>query len=129
MSPTALGILAIVVVVAAVVLWFRRIQTVAIPEDRRAFVAAFVVGALLGAAALFLGPPAWPIRVALWLTTFAGAFFALTVGISAQKVGGDAIRVGATLPAFTAIDEDGATFDSQGLAGHPVLIKFFRGHW
>lgn len=129
MSAALLGILAIVVVVASVALWFRRIHAVAIPENRSAFVAAFVLGALLGAVALYLGPPVWPVRVALWGTTAAGVFLAFTVGVSAQKVGADAIRVGAKLPAFTAIDEDGAPFDSQSLAGHPVLIKFFRGHW
>ena len=129
MSPTISGILAIVAVVASVALWLRRIQTVAIPVNRSAFVAAFVFGALLGAVALYLGPPVWPVRVALWVTTSVGVFFAFTVGVSAQKVGDDAIRVGKKLPTFTAIDEEGRPFDSQSLAGHPVLIKFFRGHW
>ena len=36
---------------------------------------------------------------------------------------------GDTIPDFTALDEFGQTFDSSALAGHPVLIKFFRAHW
>jgi cytochrome oxidase Cu insertion factor (SCO1/SenC/PrrC family) len=60
---------------------------------------------------------------------FASTFFLLTVAIGSQKVTDDAIEVGATIPSFTATDEHGQTFDSQSLAGHPALIKFFRGHW
>ena len=58
-----------------------------------------------------------------------GMFFAFTVAIGKQKVGDRAIRVGDTIPDFTALDEFGQTFDSSALAGHPVLIKFFRAHW
>jgi peroxiredoxin len=51
------------------------------------------------------------------------------VSISRQQLGDDAIAVGSTIPSFTATDEHGKIFDSQSLAGQPVLIKFFRGHW
>jgi peroxiredoxin len=57
------------------------------------------------------------------------AFFLFSIAIGDQKLADDAIQVGATIPAFTATDEHGHTFDSQSLAGHPVLIKFFRAHW
>ena len=36
-------------------LWFRRIQRVQVPEDRRGFVACWIGGAALGALALALG--------------------------------------------------------------------------
>ena len=49
--------------------------------------------------------------------------------IGKQKTGDGAIRVGATIPAFSALDEHNQTFESASLAGTPALIKFFRGHW
>jgi cytochrome oxidase Cu insertion factor (SCO1/SenC/PrrC family) len=63
------------------------------------------------------------------LSIIAGALFMLTFAISRQEVAADAIRVGEILPAFTALDENGAMFNAASLRGHPVLIKFFRGHW
>jgi hypothetical protein len=42
---------------------------------------------------------------------------------------GDAIAVGDSLPVFSALDGEGAVFESASLAGSPVLLKFFRGHW
>ena len=41
----------------------------------------------------------------------------------------NAIRIGDTIPAFSALDENGELFESKTLAGKPALIKFFRGHW
>jgi len=37
--------------------------------------------------------------------------------------------VGDQIPYFTAIDDEGVRFESDALAGTPVLIKFFRAHW
>ena len=59
----------------------------------------------------------------------AATFFLFTVAIGNQKVAAGAIQAGDAIPRFSAIDEHGQTFDSESLAGHPVLIKFFRGHW
>ena len=63
------------------------------------------------------------------ISLLAAALLLLTVMIGGQKVGDKAIQIGMTIPAFTAPDEQGRTFDSAALAGNPVLIKFFRGHW
>ena len=129
MSANLIGISSIAILVPAVALWIRRIRTVSIPDDRKGFVAAFLVAASLGVAALVAGPPVWPIHAALWVTTAVGLFLPFSVLISAQKTGEGTIGVGQTLPAFRASDDDGALFDSETLRGHPVLIKFFRGHW
>jgi hypothetical protein len=128
MVASLLGLSGFALVGGAAVLWFRRIRSVDIPRDRSAFVAAWSVGALLGVAALWLDV-GWAVGVPSALAAVVGILFTVLVAISGQRVGDDAIRVGAALPAFTAIDEDGATFDSRSLAGRPVLLKFFRGHW
>ena len=83
---------------------------------------------MLGVAALAVGA-GWLGGVPAALAILIGAFFLFTVGISRQEVAQDAIVVGATLPSFTATDENDQLFDSSSLAGSPVLIKFFRGHW
>ena len=53
------------------------------------------------------------------LSIIAGALFMFTFAISRQEVAGDAIRVGETLPDFTALDENGAKFDAASLRGRP----------
>jgi cytochrome oxidase Cu insertion factor (SCO1/SenC/PrrC family) len=58
-----------------------------------------------------------------------GSFFTVLVAISRQRVGPGAIQVGATLPDFEATDEEGQPFRLSRLAGQPILLKFFRGHW
>jgi len=128
MGEPYLGWASLVVVAISIRLWIRAFKRVEIPKNRGGFVAAWIVAAGLGLAAL-LGEPGWLGGVPAGLAVFASAFFLLTVAISGQKVGDEAIQVGATIPHFMATDEHGQTFDSQTLAGHPVLIKFFRGHW
>jgi len=128
MSDAYLGWASLFITAISIGLWLRTLRRVAIPRNRGGFVAAWVVAAGLGLAAL-LGEPGWSGGVPAGLAVFASAFFLATVAISRQKVGDGAIGVGATIPEFTATDEHGQTFDSQSLAGHPVLIKFFRGHW
>jgi cytochrome oxidase Cu insertion factor (SCO1/SenC/PrrC family) len=123
-----LGLAALGVVVVAGIFWVRALQRVEIPANRGAFVAAAVLAAILGALALASGP-GWLGGIAAGLAVLVSAFFLFTIAIGDQKLAEDAIQVGATIPAFTATDEHGQTFDSQSLAGHPVLIKFFRAHW
>ncbi len=128
MGDTYLGLASLVVFAISARFWIRAFRRVEIPENRGGFVAAWVFAAGLGIAAL-AGEPGWLGGIPAGFAVFASMFFLFTVAIGGQKVGSAAIHVGATIPDFTATDEDGQTFDSQSLAGHPVLIKFFRGHW
>ncbi|MDP6979977.1 MAG: hypothetical protein QF570_15445 [Myxococcota bacterium] len=128
MIDLLLGWASLAVFAAAMRLWIANIKRVEIPENRSGFVAAWLAAVGLGVVAL-AGEPGWLGGIPASLGVFASSFVLFTVTISKQKVGSDAIRVGATIPAFTATDEHGETFDSASLAGHPVLIKFFRAHW
>jgi peroxiredoxin len=54
----------------------------------------------------------------------------MTIYVSPQTLDtARSIKVGDTIPHFTATDGNGNTFDSASLQGHLVLIKFFRAHW
>jgi hypothetical protein len=128
MSDMYLGLASLVVVAISVRLWIRAIGRVEIPKNRGGFVTACVVATGLGVTAL-AGEPGWLGGIPAGIAVFASTFFLLTVAIGGQKVAGDAIQLGAVIPSFAATDEHGQTFDSASLAGHPVLIKFFRGHW
>ena len=128
MSDFSLGLTSLFIFAFSVYLWIRAIKRVEIPENRIPFIAAWAVAAGMGVMAL-VGNPGWLGGIAAAIATFGSMFLTFTIAISDQKVGGDAIRVGSPIPEFTALDEHGDTFNSQSLAGHPVLIKFFRGHW
>ena len=125
---TVLAFSAFALVVGSLILWFQHMSRVSVPRNRSLFVAAWLGGAGLGVVALTLGA-GWLGNLVAVLATLAGCFFSFTVSISRQEVAADAIRVGASLPAFTAPDEHGGSFDRASLQGSPVLIKFFRGHW
>ena len=127
-AGTTLGVLAFVVAAACVALWFRKIGQVDIPEDRTIYVVVFLSAAALGVGA-FVAGVRWFGGVAAGLAIIIGLFFPFSVAISRQEVAANAIRVGDTIPHFTAIDEHDQLFDSESLDGHLVLIKFFRGHW
>jgi Peroxiredoxin len=127
--PNALmGVIAFLLSVGTLALWIRGIRRVSLPANRTPFVAAWSAAAGLAIAAL-VGGPGWIGGVLATLGLVLGLFLLFTITISAQKVTPEAIRVGMTIPHFTALDEHGATFDSGALAGNPVLLKFFRGHW
>jgi len=76
-----------------------------------------------------LRPPASGVWATSVLGIVIGGFLTFTVAISRQEVAADGIRVGATIPQFAALDENGELFDSSSLDGKPILMKFFRGHW
>ncbi len=128
MSATILGILAFLALAGSMAIWFRKMQTVQIPENRGGFVATWVIAALLGVTALVQGV-GWIGGIPAGIAAVVGIFFTGLFVISPQKVGADAIQVGATLPAFNALDENGEMFESTSIAGKPILLKFFRGHW
>lgn len=128
MTGIALGVVSFLLVAGSMALWARRIRQVRIPTDRRGFVACWVGGAALGVLALAQGP-GWVGGVPAGLAAVAGIFFSALVYISPQRVAEDAIRVGESLRGFTAPDENGDEFSIASVAGKPVLLKFFRGHW
>ena len=118
-TGTKLGIFALALAVGSAFLWFRMTATVGLPDDRSClgvfsyFKGTSIVGAV---------PPALAILV--------GAFLTFTVYISPQALDeARSIKVGDTVPRFTALDDNEQTFDSAALHGHLVLIKFFRAHW
>lgn len=123
-----LGWASLAIIVVSGRLWTRAMRQVAIPEDRSLFLASWIVAFALGFAAL-LGDPGWIGGVPAVIGQLIAALLIVTRLISEQKVAPGAIQVGDSIPAFTAPDERGETFDSRDLAGHPVLIKFFRAHW
>jgi len=128
MSPVVLGIVAAALVVGAGVSWFRAIAQVRIPKDRRGYVAVWLLGGALGIAAIASGA-GWAGGIPAGIAILGTAFFLLTVTISRQIAAPDVISVGASIPEFSAPDENDTIFESASLAGNPTLVKFFRGHW
>ena len=127
-TGTVLGFLALLIAVATTVVWFRLADQVTIPEDRTLFIIFFLLGPLAGIAAFVLGTR-WYGGVAAIPGIVIGLFLPFTVYISPQQVAENPIQVGDQIPHFTAIDDQGERFESDALAGTPVLIKFFRAHW
>lgn len=128
-TGTRLGIVALALAVSAVMLWFYLVRQVSLPDDRTLFVIAFLAAAALGVAAFVKGtslPGGLPPALAILI----GLFIPFTIYVSPQVLDtARVIKVGDTIPRFTAVDGEGETFDSASLHGHLVLIKFFRAHW
>ena len=127
-TGTKLGILAFALAIGGGVLWFYLVRQVNLPDNRILFVVAFAAAVILGVAAFFKGT-SWAGAIPAVLAILVGAFFNFTIAISPQETGSNAIRVGDTIPRFSAPDDTGEVFDSGSLNGHLVLIKFFRAHW
>ena len=128
MSANILGLSAFLLVAGSMSLWFVRIRRVDIPRDRRGFVASWLLGAGLGIFALTEGA-GWLGGIPAFIAALAGIVFSALVYISPQKLADDAVRVGERLRDFTAFDENGNEFRIASVAGKPLLLKFFRGHW
>jgi hypothetical protein len=128
MSVTALGFLALLLAVGSAVFWFRLAFALRLPENTTAFVLVWVACTSLGVIALAQGA-GWLGGVPAGLAIAIGGFFLFTVVIGPQQVAPDAIATGEALRDFSALDENGETFELASTAGRPVLLKFFRGHW
>ncbi|MEM9621276.1 MAG: hypothetical protein AAF993_06475 [Pseudomonadota bacterium] len=122
------GLSALILVVASAIVWFRAALAVNLPKNRTPYVVIWVISAVLAVTAL-TGTPGWLGGGAAVIALLGSAFFLFTVSISQQKLGDQAIRPGATIPAFSAPDETGTIIESSTFSGQPLLIKFFRGHW
>jgi len=119
------GFIALLIVLITTARWFWLAYKVDIPKQTKPFAIGWATGAALGliSVILFSGGAA-----AGWAIALGGLFFYF-VTTGAQKVAEQHIAVGDKIPAFQALDDKGEMFDSAELAGHPLLLKFFRGHW
>lgn len=128
-TGTIIGIAALVLAIGTAMRWFYLTGYVGLPDDRTLFAATFLFAAVLGITAYVKGTSVlggFPPAVAILI----GVFLPFTMYISPQTLDdGASIKVGDTIPRFTAPDDVGNTFDSASLNGHLVLIKFFRAHW
>ena len=128
MGAAALGIGSFGLVVIAVALWFRCVNQVALEGRRAPLFTLCAAGAGLGVVALASGPGWVGGAFAALAVLGGGLWIALGVLAPQSKQAGAAV-VGEPLPAFEALDHAGERFELGSLAGHPVLIKLFRGHW
>jgi len=125
---TQLGLIALALAIGCTMVWFNLARNVALPENRTLFIAVWLSAAALAIAA-FVKKAGWLGRIAAVPAIVIGLFLPFTVSISEQILPPNAIRVGDTMPSFSALDDRGQAFDSARLRGNPVLIKFFRAHW
>jgi len=127
-SGILLAFLSVALVAGALVLWMRMLRDVAL-EGRR-WIAFSLIGAavILGVASLSQSPGALGGSLAGASIVIGGGFLLLAV-LAPQSKQAPAIAVGGPIPDFTAPDENGRPFELSSLRGHPILLKFFRGHW
>jgi hypothetical protein len=127
-TGTKLGISALALAVATFLTWGYHIRQVDIPENRTLFVVVFLVAVALGVSA-YIKRTGLLGGVAAAVAIFIGLLLPFTIAISPQEASANVIKVGDSMPHFTAPDDKGNVFDSKSLHGHLVLIKFFRAHW
>ena len=121
-----IALLALLLVLTATIAWAVAAYRLTMPSNRTPFIAAWSCGAVIGAAVLWLDLPG---RGAAIAALALGSILLFLAAVSRQKLAAGAIEVGATMPAFVGLDQNGETFDSASVAGTPLLLKFFRGHW
>lgn len=109
-------------------IWFVRAKRVAIPDNRLAFLLAWLGAGLLGAAS-FVSPGASGLSGLFGGLSVFGSLMMLSLYALGTQKGGISIQVGDRVPAFDALDDNGQTYTSEALVGTPTLVKFFRGHW
>ena len=127
-SALIISLLAFAVMVATTATWFKRIEQVAIPDNRLGFLAMWLLAALLGVSSFFTAGAGWLSGIFAAVGILVGGGFLVLYALGKQ--GEDQpIQVGDSMPAFTALDGDKNLYDSSVLNDSPVLIKFFRGHW
>jgi hypothetical protein len=128
MTGLMLGGLAMALFVAFGVVFMNAIKQVKV-EERRGFANVILgVSALVGVFA-FTRSPGILGGVLAGLPVVVALTFAVLYVLRGQSTQAPALAVGQPLIDFTAPNEQGEAFTLSSLAGKPVLLKFFRGHW
>jgi hypothetical protein len=129
MSGFDLSIVSFGIVLSSTLAWALMIYKFTIPNNRIAFIVAWLLGWGTGVAALILGTGSLLANIGLGFALIVSSFLLLTVLIGGQKGGTGQFVVGSPVPALSAPDENGEIFDMASMSGKPILLKFFRGHW
>lgn len=127
-TAVVISSLGLLVFVSTSVAWFRRIQRVAIPDNRLAFLGFWLLAILLGVTSFYSSGASWLSGVFGGVATLGGGMFLTLYALGGQRAS-HPIAVGDQVPSFSAVDGNRLAFDSASLSGAPVLLKFFRGHW
>jgi hypothetical protein len=101
---------------------------VALEGKRAILYGMFVAGIGFGAAAL-MRDPGWVGGPMATIGISGGVVWTVLGLLSGQSKQKPNLVIGEPLPVFSAPDHEDQLFEIQSLRGHPVLIKFFRGHW
>lgn len=122
------GGVGVLLVFGALAFWVRGVVRVQVPRGLAPMRSALVAGGGLCATALLLGT-----GVALGIACALGLALVL-VFLGLDRIAPlprtqPNVAVGSPAPGFTASDSEGGLFTLESLAGRPVLLKFFRGHW
>jgi hypothetical protein len=128
MSGGLLGLAGAAVVFGTGFVWFRLIDAVRIPRVRAPYFAAMGLGVALGIAAFVQGTGILGAIPALFAILAGGFFLALRLQ-SGQDARVPVVKLGEPMLDFTALDDEGNSFELASLRGKPFLLKFFRGHW
>jgi hypothetical protein len=128
MNGPLLGFASLALALASSLAFVRRMRRVALASGRRPHELAWAAALGLGIAA-FAVAPGWLGGIAAAVGSAISAVMLLLRSRSAQARKAAAVAVGGRIIDFTAPDENGAPFTLSSLAGKPVLLKFFRGHW
>lgn len=122
------------VVMVSLMSYFRTIPRGTVPVKTGGFAFRLSLGVALALTGIILGATGQlragvPVYLPAVLAVFFGGFILWVLPQRHTPLGDIKVAEGDTLIPFTALTETGAPFDSSGLAGKRVLLKFFRGGW
>ena len=129
MSGLELALGSIVLVFTSLAAWIAFIIKATVPNNRSVFITVWAIAWLMAMAALVQGTGSLWANIGVGFALFVASFCLFTVFIGGQKGGTGLFKVGSPLPELIAPNENDVSFDIASLAGKPILLKFFRGHW
>lgn len=128
MSAMALALVSFSFMIAFVLTWQVLIRRVRIGSGQSKL--HILVGlSSLFAIGTFVRTPDTLAAVLAGTSLLVCGIFVFLSSLAGQSKQMPSVTVGEPIPVFSALDQDGTPFSFASLRGHPVLIKFFRGHW